>query len=93
MMTEAFAAPGSRRRRRPLPGLVPLLLGVGVWVAWVVVTDPVSLIAAAVRQGPAATYEAVFLAGVSVVGIVGFSLYAVAAAAYVLAIRSLPRAS
>ncbi|HEX6039603.1 hypothetical protein [Longimicrobium sp.] len=93
MTTEALAVPLARRRRRPLPGLLPLLLGMGVWVAWMMVTDPVALIAAALRQGGAATYEAVCLAGVSVVGLVGFALYSVAVAAYVLAIRSLPRAS
>lgn len=94
MTTETLAAPiAAPGRRRPLPGLIPLLLGMLVWVAWMGVTDPAGLIAAAVRQGGAATYEAVCLAAVSVVGIVGFGLYAVGAAAYVLAIRSLPRAS
>lgn len=91
MTAESFAALRARRRRRRMPGLGPLVLGTLVWGGWILATDPVGLIAAALRQGNAAGYEVVFLAVVSVVGLVGLAMYAVAVTAYVLALRSLPR--
>lgn len=94
MTTEALAMPRARRgvrRRRMMPGLIPILVGTLVWVAWVVVTEPLAVIRMAVRQGAAASYPTLFVAGVSVVGLVGIALYAVVVAAYVLAMRSLRR--
>jgi hypothetical protein len=94
MTTEALAVPFARRgrRRRMMPGLVPILVGTLVWVAWVVVTEPFAVIRMALRQGAAASYETVFVAMVSVIGLVGIAIYAVAVTAYVLAMRSLRRA-
>jgi hypothetical protein len=94
MTTEALALPlARRRRRRPLmPGLVPILVGTMVWAAWVVVTEPFAIIRMALRQGSAASYETVFVAVVSLIGLAGIVLYAVAVTAYILAMRSLRRA-
>ena len=96
MTTEALAMPYARRggrRRRMMPGLIPILVGALVWVAWVVVTEPFALIQVALRQGAAASYRTLFVAGVSVVGLAGMALYAVVVTGYVLAMRSLRRSS
>lgn len=96
MTTEALAMPYARRggkRRRMMPGLIPILVGWLVWVAWVMATEPFAVIRMAVRQGAAASYPTLAVAGVSVVGLAGIVLYAVVVTAYVLAMRSLRRSS
>lgn len=94
MTTEALAMPYARRggkRRRMMPGLIPIFVGTLVWVAWVMVADPLAVIRMAVRQGAAASYQTLVVAGVSVIGLAGIALYGVVVTAYVLAMRSVRR--
>jgi hypothetical protein len=94
MTTEALAFPLAARKRRPRmkPGLVPILVGSLACAAWVGVMEPFAVIRAALRQGAGASYELLFVAAVSAIGIGGIAVFAVAVTGYVLAMRSMRRA-
>jgi hypothetical protein len=95
MTSEAMAVPAGRRavrRRRMMPGIVPILVGTLVWVGWVAITEPFAVIGVVLREGVAAGYSTLFVALVAVIGLVGIGIYAVAVTAYVLAMRTMQRA-
>lgn len=90
MTSEAMAVSLGRRagrRRRLMPGIVPILLGTLVWVAWVAVTEPFAVIGIVLHEGLAAGYPTLFVAFVAVIGLAGIGIYAVVVTAYVLAMR------
>lgn len=90
MTSESMAVPVGRRagrRRRMMPGIVPILVGTLVWVAWVAVTEPLAVIGTVLREGPAAGYPTLFVAFVAVIGLAAMGIYAVVVTAYVAAMR------
>ena len=94
MTTEALSVPFARphrRRGRGIPGLLPILVTFAAWASWAAVAEPFAVLRDAARQGLRASDETLFLAVVSVVGLVAVVLFSLAVGAYVLAMRSLRR--
>lgn len=94
MRTDALLVPavhGRGRRGPALPGLAPILLGVLVLSAWMLLANPATALPAVFRQGASASDDALLMALISVAGLIAAGLFAVAVAAYVAAMRSLHR--
>jgi hypothetical protein len=94
MRTDALlvAAVHGRGRRGPaLPGLAPILLGLLVLSGWMLLANPFTALPAVFRQGASAGDDALFMALISVAGLMAAGLFAVAVSAYVVAMRSLHR--
>jgi hypothetical protein len=94
MTTEALPVPFVRPHRcrgRGIPGLLPILVTFAAWAAWAAVAEPFAVLRDVVSQGWGASDETLFLAVVSVLGLVAVVLFSIAVGAYVLAMRSLRR--
>lgn len=92
MKTEALHVPAVRGRRGPaLPGLAPILAGMLILTGWMLLANPLTALPAVFRAGGSAGGDALFLALISVAGLVAAGLFGVAVTAYVVAMRSLHR--